>query len=289
MASFVFALSLVLIGGCSGSQYGPVPVSNVCNCHCGSQPTSEQNTDNKNCISNETLQASLEKLKNDLVQIISGSNKTTDDDPQNFDLQFPNGIMSDHVIVQNLARSLSAFTVSLWLKTSDTSIKDSGLLSYATRANTNSILFINTAKLRVGVIGKEDKTNLKLNDGKWHQVVFHWSSDSGAWQLYLDGILQKFGSRLRQGSEISQPGTLVLGQEQDSVGGGFDPTQSFIGLLSRVNIWDKVLSMEELSKLHKNPNPGFHGNVFKWDRSLVGAGIRGGVKVVRPSTCEPSQ
>ena len=80
MASFVFALSLVLIGGCSGSQYGPVPVSNVCNCHCGSQtvPEPEQNTDNKNCVSNETLQASLEKLKKDLTQIISGSKETTE-------------------------------------------------------------------------------------------------------------------------------------------------------------------------------------------------------------------
>ena len=68
-------LSLMLVGLGAASF-----ISNVCNCHCGSQtvPEPEQNTDNKNCVSNETLQASLEKFKKDLTQIISGSKETTE-------------------------------------------------------------------------------------------------------------------------------------------------------------------------------------------------------------------
>ena len=36
-------------------------------------------------------------------------------------------------------------------------------------------------------------------------------------------------------------GVLVLGQEQDSVGGSFDANQSFIGEMAGVNMWDHVI------------------------------------------------
>ena len=45
----------------------------------------------------------------------------------------------------------------------------------------------------------------------------------------------------RIGYTIRAGGSLVLGQEQDSVGGGFDSTQSFQGTLTNVNVWSYVL------------------------------------------------
>ena len=43
------------------------------------------------------------------------------------------------------------------------------------------------------------------------------------------------------GHVIRGGGALVLGQEQDSVGGSFQSFQSFIGEMTGVNIWNHVI------------------------------------------------
>ena len=187
-------------------------------------------------------------------------------------------------MLHDLRRSLSAFTLSLWFRTADRTMSDPTLLSYATATNINSILLINTANLRVGLDGQETVTRVALNDGRWHQVVYTWSSDAGKWRVFIDGWIREFGS-LKKGMVISQNGTLVLGQ-QNTASGSFDPKKSFVGQISRVNLWDRDVSPNYLSMLHRNPNPGIHGNILRWDESWL-AGIRGNVKVIRPSTCEP--
>ena len=58
-------------------------------------------------------------------------------------------------------------------------------------------------------------------------------------------------------------GALVLGQEQDSVGGSFEASQSFIGEMTGVNIWDHVITDQEIMRMSKSCLTGV-GNVFKW-------------------------
>ena len=55
----------------------------------------------------------------------------------------------------------------------------------------------------------------------------------------------------------------MLAQEQDSLGGDFDITQCFIGMLTNVNVWDHVLSPAEIEKMSKSCLSG-EGNVYKW-------------------------
>lgn len=43
-------------------------------------------------------------------------------------------------------------------------------------------------------------------------------------------------------------GALVLAQEQDQRGEGFNPAESFVGSLSQLNIWDYPLSPEQVNK-----------------------------------------
>ena len=60
-------------------------------------------------------------------------------------------------------------------------------------------------------------------------------------------------------------GTLVLGQDQDSLGGTFSASQSFIGRMANVNIWDHVkysVAMTLRSSL-SSCLTGV-GNVFRW-------------------------
>jgi hypothetical protein len=46
------------------------------------------------------------------------------------------------------------------------------------------------------------------------------------------------------------PGIATLGQEADSLGGGYDGTQSFSGAITEFNIWDKVLKSKEIVELY---------------------------------------
>ena len=82
---------------------------------------------------------------------------------------------------------------------------------------------------------------------------------------------------------INTNGILVIGQEQDSFGGRFDATQSYVGELTDLNIWNRVLDAREVSSLSKSCHGG-RGNVKKWSDFKVGLG--GDVRVISPSACE---
>ncbi|KAI8486417.1 hypothetical protein Bbelb_359160 [Branchiostoma belcheri] len=101
-------------------------------------------------------------------------------------------------------------------------------------------------------------------DGEWHTVCTTWRSSDGAWQLYADGVLTDSGSGFNVGGRVRTGGTWILGQDQDVVGGRFDAHQSFIGELSEVNLWDRVLSPAEIAA-----DCSYHGNVIDWDTTNI--------------------
>ena len=62
---------------------------------------------------------------------------------------------------------------------------------------------------------------------------------------------------------IRGAGSLVLGQEQDSEAGDFSASQSFVGEMTGVNIWNRVLDHHEIASMSKSCLAG-EGNVYKW-------------------------
>jgi len=82
---------------------------------------------------------------------------------------------------------------------------------------------------------------------------------------------------------INTNGILVIGQDQDSFGGGFVASQSYIGELTDLNVWNRVLTANEILKLSRSCHGG-RGNVKKWSDFKVG--LRGDVRVISPSACE---
>lgn len=56
---------------------------------------------------------------------------------------------------------------------------------------------------------------------------------------------------------------MVLGQEQDSLGGSFSPEEAFIGDLSQLDVWNKVLSPQDIYNLVRSCNTE-PGNVKAW-------------------------
>ena len=77
---------------------------------------------------------------------------------------------------------------------------------------------------------------------------------------------------------------MTLGQEQDSVGGDFETSQSFQGMLSNVNVWDHVLDGTLIKERSKSCElkKGNEGNVLKWHDFLH----EGGATLVYPSPCK---
>ena len=69
----------------------------------------------------------------------------------------------------------------------------------------------------------------------------------------------------------------MLGQEQDSEGGRFYAPQSFVGEMTGVNIWNRVVDDLEIASMSKSRRAG-EGNVYKWSDFKLH--IVGGVQVI---------
>ncbi len=77
----------------------------------------------------------------------------------------------------------------------------------------------------------------------------------------------------------------MLGQKQGSVGGGFQAAQSFKGMLSNVNLWNRVLPASQIEEMATSCllDPWNAGNVYKWRDFLQASDTR----LLATSTCEP--
>lgn len=56
---------------------------------------------------------------------------------------------------------------------------------------------------------------------------------------------------------------------QDTLGGGFDATQAYVGELANLNIWNRKLSVSEIKNLASCSVKAPVGNVFSWTESNI--------------------
>ncbi|XP_076593517.1 C-reactive protein-like [Chaetodon auriga] len=144
--------------------------------------------------------------------------------------------------------------------------RDHNLFSLATpSADNDFLIFWHAVKNDLKVFSRNSDAafgglDYKLN--MWHSICSTWDSASGVTQVWFDGrpSIRKF---ISSGSNISGPTIIILGQEQDSHGGGFDISQSFVGMISDVHMWDYTLSPCEIQ--HYMDDLNFTpGNVLNW-------------------------
>ena len=123
---------------------------------------------------------------------------------------------------------------------------------------------------------------VRANDGKWHQICATWRNSDGRWKSYKDGAMVKTGTGFKTGYTIQGGGSLTLGQEQDKVGGGFQASQSFQGMLTNVNVWFYALPDPAIRDMSKCCRAG-EGSVYMWVDFIYG--IIGKPRLVMPSRC----
>lgn len=104
---------------------------------------------------------------------------------------------------------------------------------------------------------------ITLADGSWHNHCFTWSNTNGEYKFYTDGKLQGQHVDFKTGHVIPSGGVLVLGQDQDTIGGGFDAQQALAGELAELNMWDGVFSESDVAAQYENCSIP-HGSVLAW-------------------------
>jgi hypothetical protein len=126
-----------------------------------------------------------------------------------------------------------ATSVDISVSISTTSSNSNSILSYAVASQNNEFLiYSNDAGTRIGIYIDGSVKNFSLGssiyDGAEHTVAVSWDSATGTTTLSVDGV-NKGSYTLAQGHTLGTDGILMLGQEQDSVGGGLDSNQIFSG------------------------------------------------------------
>uniref|UniRef100_A0A8D2J9S9 Pentraxin family member n=1 Tax=Varanus komodoensis TaxID=61221 RepID=A0A8D2J9S9_VARKO len=162
---------------------------------------------------------------------------------------FPESSNTSHVVLKATSRErLTSFTVCLRSYTDMT--RAHTLFSYATETSDNEIVVFKSKPSEYSLyVGGQDVLFLfperLTSKPSWEHICMSWDSDTGLVEFRLDGQpLPRNG--LMKGHAVSAEAFIVLGQDQDSFGGSFDINQSFVGELTDVYMWDRVLSGDEM-------------------------------------------
>ncbi|XP_019713979.1 sushi, von Willebrand factor type A, EGF and pentraxin domain-containing protein 1 isoform X2 [Hippocampus comes] len=190
-----------------------------------------------------------------------------------FNLDFEMSGIHGYVLMDGMMPALTEITCTFWMKSSDTTNYGTPI-SYAVEGSDNAFLLIDYNGWVLYVNGKERITDCPaVNTGSWYHIGVSWRSWDGDWRIYINGKPSDGGKGLSVGNSIPGGGALVLGQDQDQRGEGFNPVESFVGSISQLNIWDRVLTPQQI-KVLASSCPTSHvthrGNVLAWPDFLNG-------------------
>ena len=184
---------------------------------------------------------------------------TTDDGVISNALDLSGTGTSDWVdLPRNLIDGLNDFTVSLWVKTSISKSQQEILQALGSNTDDDEleIYLVNSSRVRLQV--KDDDVYLDsgvtLTNGAWHHLVITRQDDRGC--LYVDGSLQECDTGLATGALSVPRDAVVIGQEQDSYGGGFSSSQSFEGLMDELKVYNRALSIGDANRIYTNELAG---------------------------------
>ncbi len=174
----------------------------------------------------------------------------------------------------------SAFTIEMRFTSNGISTSGSPLVSYAVAGSDNELLLFVAATGDLRVFIKSQSATFAVNaattlfDGTSHDLAVTWDSTSGLVEVFIDGASQGT-STLQQGASLSTNGVLILGQEQDSLGGGFDPNQVFSGEIDELRFFDAVRTAMEIQgdldvPLQLNRLPAGLTNYYRFDAAAGG-------------------
>ncbi|NWX28196.1 MPTX protein, partial [Notiomystis cincta] len=175
---------------------------------------------------------------------------------------FPQESQTAHVqVTAKLQQPLHNFTVCLRSFTDLT--RPYSLFSYATEKQSNAILLFKPrpTQYEFFVGDKFLVFTVPVSLGQSEHVCASWESATGIVGFWFNG---KPWPRkgLQKGYTVEVPASILLGQDQDSFGGGFDVRQSFVGEISSVYMWDTGISTAGvIAAMYDSPD---ESSIFGW-------------------------
>uniref|UniRef100_H3DNC7 Neuronal pentraxin receptor b n=1 Tax=Tetraodon nigroviridis TaxID=99883 RepID=H3DNC7_TETNG len=183
--------------------------------------------------------------------------------PEGFVLSFPMRTNYMYGLVRKEITEMYAFTACLWLKA-----KEGGIgtpFSYSVPGQTNELVLLQGVRSPVELLinDKVAQLPLSLPQDQWQHICVSWTLRDGVWKAYQGGKLKGRGEGLAAWHPIKPGGVLILGQEQDTLGGQFDASQALVGELSQFNLWDRLLKPAEVAALADCSSSAL-GNIAPW-------------------------
>nr|XP_043909259.1 neuronal pentraxin-1 [Solea senegalensis] len=210
------------------------------------------------------------KLETVLSQLHHGNDHKKPKSPSSFLLDFP--MKTNYMygrMRKTVVNEIFALTVCLWLKAG----AGPGLgtpFSYAVPGQANELVLMEWGSNPMELLINDKAVTLPvtMTDRKWHHVCVTWWTRDGVWEVFQDGVKKGSGQNLSSWQSVKPGGVFILGQEQDTIGGRFDVTQSFMGELADLQFWSRVLTPGEI---HSQATCGGHllGDVLSWSEGNV--------------------
>ena len=164
-------------------------------------------------------------------------------------LKFGNSLPDYIIFKPNMEPLRNAFSVCSWIR----HLRSRGFpswLSYAVNSGNHNEIFISSDGYNVIFDQHWDLTSemSSVPSGTWYHYCGTWSLSSLTHRVYLNG--QLIGSRpTPPGYSLRTDGYLVIGNDQDSYGGGMEERNIFGGELYKLNLFSKELSRTEVQEM----------------------------------------
>ncbi|XP_054849677.1 serum amyloid P-component-like [Eublepharis macularius] len=192
----------------------------------------------------------MEILHTSLLVLVGLLGSLAQQDLEKKTMIFPEASNTARVVLRTVHQQpLTSFTVCLRAYTDLN--RAYSLFSYATKQSDNHILLFKPKSNQYSVYVAGAVVTFSVADNpvpkpQWEHICASWESATGIVELWLNGeSLPRKG--LKKGHSITPEASIIIGQEQDSYGGGFDVNQSFVGEITDVYMWDRELSPDELA------------------------------------------
>lgn len=154
-------------------------------------------------------------------------------------------------------QNLGDFSLCMWFRIDSLSSSISTLFSGANSSNSNTMLIcLNSTGTALSTYVNGPTTGSfnmgsSIADGLWHHLVWTRKVSDGTEVVYIDKAALSDTQGIGNTSNVTLDASgAILGQEQDSVGGGFDANQVFHGWIDEVMVYNKVLTQTDVNNIY---------------------------------------
>ena len=149
----------------------------------------------------------------------------------------------------NIINQKNDVSCSVWIKTNKLHV---AILSGANSTKDNSYLIYIRESISLYIkSGYTSDVSKIVDDSKWHHIICIREGSSGNVKIYIDGI-QYINENLEKNELLIEKNGLIIGRDQDCVGGCFEASQDFEGAIDDIRIYNRCLNELEIKALYES-------------------------------------